>query len=134
MDPSKLNFLAIFVAALSTFLLGGIWYSKAIFGKAWARENGLTDEDLKKGNMVKIFGVSFILALIGSVNLAMFLGPTADVSFGAFAGLAAGAGWVATQVGTHYLFEHKSLTLFLINAGYSTVSLTIMGAILGAWH
>jgi Protein of unknown function (DUF1761) len=133
MDPSKLNYLAILLAALSTFLLGGIWYSPAVFGKAWMRENGFTEEGLKGGNMVKIFGTTFVLGLIAAVNLAMFLGPAADVGFGAAAGFAAGAGWVATQVGTHYLFERKSFNLFLINAGYSTVALTIMGVILGAW-
>jgi hypothetical protein len=134
MDISKLNYLAILVAALSTFFLGGLWYSPAVFGKAWLRENGFKEDDMKGANMVKLFGTTFILALIGAVNLAMFLGPQADVIFGASAGFAAGAGWVATQVGTHYLFERKSFTLFLINAGYSTVALTIMGVILGAWR
>jgi hypothetical protein len=134
MDFSKLNYFAIVVSAVSAFALGGLWYSPAVFGVAWMRENGFTKESLQGGNMMKIFGVSFILALVASINLAMFLGPSADLAFGAFAGFAAGLGWVATQIGTHYLFERKSFTLFLINAGYSTVSLTIMGLILGAWH
>ncbi|MGB4971685.1 MAG: DUF1761 domain-containing protein, partial [Cyclobacteriaceae bacterium] len=51
-----LNYWAILVSALSTFLIGGLWYSPAVFGKAWMKENGLTEEDLKKGNMAKIFG------------------------------------------------------------------------------
>jgi hypothetical protein len=50
------------------------------------------------------------------------------------AGALAGIGWVATAIGVNYLFERKSFRLFLINAGYMAVSLTIMGAILGAWH
>ncbi len=133
MDITKLNFMAIVAASLSAFALGGVWYSPALFGKAWMRENGFREEDLKGGNMVKIFGLAMILALIGALNLAFFLGPEANVGFGAFAGFAAGAGWVATQVGSHYLFERKSFKLFLINAGYSTVTLTLMGVILGAW-
>src|SRR6185295_6778118 len=118
----ELNIWAVLVAALSTFLIGGLWYSPAVFGKAWMRENGFTEEGMKGGNMVKIFGLAFVLGLIGSINLAMFLGPEADMAFGAAAGFAAGAGWVATQVGTHYLFERKSFTLFLINAGFSTIA------------
>lgn len=133
MDTSYLNYWAILVSALSTFLIGGLWYSPAVFGKAWMKENGLTEEDLKKGNMTKIFGLAFLMGLIAAINLAMFMGPEADLSFGAFAGFAAGAGWVATFVGTHYLFERKSFKLFLINAGYSIVALTIMGVIIGAW-
>lgn len=129
----EVNWLAVLVAALSTFLIGGLWYSPAVFGKAWMKENGFTEESMKGSNMVKIFGLAFILGLIASVNLAMFLGPTGDASMGAFYGFLAGFGWVATFVGTHYLFERKSFKLFLINAGYSVVSLTVMGTILGAW-
>lgn len=129
----KVNYLAVLVAALSTFLIGGIWYSPILFAKAWMRENGFNEEELKKGNMAKIFGLSFILGLIAAFNLAMFLGGESDAKMGAFYGFLAGAGWVATFIGTHYLFERKSFTLFLINAGYSIVALTVMGLILGAW-
>ena len=130
---AQLNYLALFVAALSTFLIGGLWYSPAVFGKAWMRENGFKEEDLKGRNMVKVFGLAFLLAVISAVNLAMFMGPENDPTMGALWGFLAGAGWVATFVGTHYLFERKSFTLFLINAGYSVVALTIMGIIIAAW-
>ncbi|AYB32158.1 DUF1761 domain-containing protein [Chryseolinea soli] len=127
------NYLAVIVAALSTFLVGGLWYSPALFGKAWMRENGFTEEGMKGRSMAKIFGLAFFLALISAINLAMFLGPENRPAMGALWGFAAGFGWVATFVGTHYLFERKSFALFLINAGYSVVSLTLMGVILAAW-
>lgn len=133
MDISQLNYWAILAAALSTFLIGGLWYSPAVFGKAWMRENGFTESELKKGNMTKIFGLSFFLGLIASINLAMFLGTDTGAGMGAFYGFLAGLGWVTTFIGTHYLFERKSFTLFLINAGYSVVALTVMGVIIGAW-
>src|SRR5262245_9264438 len=90
MDTYYLNYWAILVSALSTFLIGGLWYSPAVFGKAWMRENGFREEDMQGANMVKIFGLAFFLALISAINLAMFLGPQADVAFGAGAGFAAG--------------------------------------------
>lgn len=126
------NWLAVFVAALSTFLVGGLWYSPAVFGKAWMKENGLTEEQLK-GGLARVYGLAFLLGLIASINLAMFLGEESDPAMGAFWGFLAGFGWVATFVGTHYLFERKSFKLFLINAGYSIVALTVMGVILAAW-
>lgn len=129
----ELNYLAVIVAAVSTFLIGGLWYSPAVFGKAWMKENGFKEEDMKNSNMVKIFGLAFLLAFISAINLAMFLGPESDPVMGAVWGFAAGFGWVATFVGTHYLFERKSFRLFLINAGYSVVALTVMGVILAAW-
>ena len=128
----QLNYFAIIVASLSTFLIGGLWYSPVLFGKAWMKENGFKEEDMKGDNMVKIFGLAFILGLISAINLAMFIGPEQNVGTGAAYGFAAGFGWVATFVGTHYLFERKSFKLFLINAGYSVVALTVMGAIIVA--
>ncbi len=133
MDISSLNYLAIFVAALSTFLIGGLWYSPLLFSKAWMQENGFTDEDLKGGNMARIFGGSFILGFIMAFNLAAFLSDSNDLAWGITAGALAGIGWVAASMGVTYLFERKSMKLFLINAGYHVVSFLVMGAIVGVW-
>lgn len=128
-----LNIWAVIVAALSNFLIGGLWYSRGLLGRVWMRENGFTEESLKGSNMAKIFGLAFLLGLIAAANLALFLGPEDRPEMGALWGFAAGFGWVATFLGTIYLFERKSFTLFLINAGYSIVALTVMGIILAAW-
>ena len=127
------NVWAVLVAALSTLLIGGLWYSPALFGKAWMRENGFTEESMKGANMTRIFGLAFLLGIVAAINLAMFMGPENNPAMGAMWGFLAGFGWVATFVGTHYLFERRSLKLFLINAGYSIVALTVMGVILAAW-
>ena len=59
------NYLAILAAAVSTFLLGGIWYAPAVFGTAWMRECGFTEESLRRmGGTGRIFAGSFVLALI----------------------------------------------------------------------
>ena len=129
----QINYWAILVSALSTFVIGGIWYSPAVLGKAWMKENGFTEETTKKANMLKVFGLSFFLALISAFNLAMFMGPEDKPEMGALWGFLAGFGWVATFLGTYYLFEQRSFKLFLINAGYAIVSLTVMGVILAAW-
>ena len=63
-----------------------------------------------------------------------FLGAKATLSFGLFAGAATGIGWVAMSLGVTYLFEQRSLKLWLIDSGYQVVAYTLMGAILGAWH
>ncbi len=134
-DSISFNYLAILAATISTFLLGGLWYSPVLFGRAWMREMGFTEENLKaKGDTARIMGVSFVFELIIAINLAAFIGPKASLSFGLFAGAAAGFGWVALAFGVTYLFERKSLRLFLINAGYHAIAFTIMGAIIGAWR
>lgn len=133
MDLSQINYFAVIVAALISFVIGGVWYSPIMFANSWMKENGFKEEDMKNANMGKIFGTSFLLALIISFNLAAFIGPQGDFTFGLFAGFAAGFGWVAMSIGTVYLFERRSLKLFFINAGYQVVTYTIIGGILGVW-
>lgn len=126
----ELNWLAVFIAAFASFLLGGVWYSPALFGKAWQREAGLTDEQIKNGNMVRIFGLSFILSLLAAWNFGNFLGPRPSLALGIGAGASAGLLWVAGSFGINYLFERKSLKLFLINGGYHTLQFAIIGLVL----
>lgn len=130
----NLNWLAIIVAAISAFALGGLWYSPLMFLKRWMKETGLTEESGRNSNMLKVFGLAFVLSLIASFFLAMFIGQGAGAGFGALAGFMAGLGWVFTYMGIICLFESKTLAYFLINACYSVVSLTVMGFIIGIWQ
>ncbi len=43
----NINHLAVFVCALASLLIGGLWCSPLLFAKVWQRETGLTDEQLK---------------------------------------------------------------------------------------
>lgn len=128
-----INYLAVFVAALLSFVVGGLWYGP-LFGKAWMNEMGFTEESLKNANMGKIYGTSFVLALVISFNLAAFLGDKADLAWGLTAGALAGIGWVAASIGITYLFGRKTMKLFFIDAGYQAVTYTLMGGLLGVWR
>jgi hypothetical protein len=130
----EINWLAVVAAALSSFVIGGLWYSPAMFLKAWQRGAGLTDAQLQGGNPAKIYGGAFVLSLIAAAVFAMFLGPKPEIVFATSAGFAAGLCWVAASFGINYLFERKSLALFLINGGYHTVQFTVIGLVLGLWH
>ena len=132
MDLSQINYLAVGVAALSSFLIGGVWYSPILFVKAWTRETGLSDEELSK-NVGRTFGLSFALSLLIAFNLAAFLGPDADWSWGMTAGVLA-AVWVGGSLAITYAFERRSAILTLIDSGYHLVAYAVMGGILGAWH
>lgn len=134
MESIHINHLAVITAALSAFLLGSLWYSPVMFVRAWQKECGLTDEKLKEGNMVKIFGFSFIFLLVMAYNLAFFVGnPSIDTTTALGYGFLTGFGWIAMAIFVLGLFEHRSWRYMLINGGYMVVALTIMGTILGAW-
>lgn len=64
------NPIAVVVAALSTFLVGFIWYNPKVFGTIWMQESGITEEKAKQGNMVKIFGLTLVYSLLISFSLA----------------------------------------------------------------
>ncbi|MDX1627504.1 MAG: DUF1761 domain-containing protein [Fulvivirga sp.] len=128
---TSINWLAVIVATLSTFVLGAIWYGP-VFGKAWMAEHGYTEDDLKDANMAKIYGTAFILELIMAVNLAFFL-QGVSLQEGILYGFLTGFGWVAMAMGVNYLFSRNSLRLWFIDSFYFVVSFTIMGAILAGW-
>jgi len=133
MDMSAINWLAVLVAAVSGFIIGGLWYGP-LLGKTWMRVSGVTEEQTKQGNMGMIFGVSFILQLLAAIVLAMFIGPESDLTFGLMAGGSVGLFWVATSFGVVYLFEQRPFAHWAVNSGYWVVAYLVMGGILGAWQ
>jgi hypothetical protein len=130
---SGMNYLAVLVAAVAVYVLRTLWYSPAFLGKLWMAASGLTEEKTKEGNPGLIFGASFVLELVAAFVLAMFIGTEATFSLGLQTGFLAGLFWVGTALGVVYLFERRSLRLWLLNAGYMTLAFTVMGGILGAW-
>lgn len=136
MEFSNINLVSALVAAVAGFILGWIWYSP-LFGKKWQSENGFTDEYLKEGNMGMIFGIGFLLTLVMAIAMAMVVQGHEDAAIGWMEGMIhgiyAGVGFMATALGLSYVYMRKSLTIYLIDAGYQVIMLAVMGAILGAW-
>jgi len=130
----KLNFLAVIAAAVSMFLIGGVWYSKALFANVWMKENNLTEEQLAKSNKAKTFGLSFLFSLIMAFNLAMFISDESiDFTMAIFYSLCVGLGWITLAFGIVALFELRSWRYIFINGGYMIISFLVMGIIIGAW-
>jgi Protein of unknown function (DUF1761) len=129
-----LNLWAVLVAAISAFVLGGLWYAPFLFGGVWKKANGLGAGEPPAAN-ARIFILSFLLSLVMAVNLAMFLNDQkTNLAWGATAGFLAGLGWVAMGIGIVSLFERRPWSYVLVNGGYLTVALVVMGAILGGWR
>jgi len=125
------EWLPSLLSALAAFVLGGLWYSRLLFGKVWQREAGLSDEQLRSSNKARIFSVSFILCLLAAIAFSMVITPEASFFMAFHSGVGVGLFWVATSFGVNYLFELKSFKLWLINAGYHTLQFTLYGLIFG---
>lgn len=132
MELGMMDVVAVVVAAVSSFVVGGIWYGP-LFGKAWMRASGITEEKAREANMAKVMGLSFLLQLVAAAVLLMFIGPEAAPGFAVAAAAAVGLFWVAPALGVVYLFEQRPLGHWAVNAGYNVVAFTVMGIVLGFW-
>lgn len=141
MQLHHLNWLAILVAAISSMIVGFIWYSPLLFAKPWMREMGYDPNDKAKTlEMQKSAGPSyagsFVASLISAFTLALILHGlhAEDLHFGLMASFHIWLGFVATVQFTGALFAKQSMKLFAINTGYQLVCYLVMGVILVAWR
>jgi len=130
----SIHWIPVIAAALSAFLLGGIWYSPLGFHESWKAAAQLSDAQLRQRSPLRTFGGALLLSLVAAAVFALFLGPSPSLTLGLGAGFAAGLCWVAASFGINYLFECRPLKLLLINGGYHTLQFTLYGLILGLWR
>lgn len=123
-----MNYWAALLAAVSSFLLGGLWYSPALFGRLWNTENG---GQPPQGHPAKVFGVSFVFSLVAACAFAALLGPDPSLSFAVQQGLLVGFGLVAASFGINYQFAQRSFKLWLIDGGYHVAQFAVFGLVLG---
>lgn len=130
MEP---NFLAIILAGVAAWVIGAVWYN--VLGKAWQNELGFSDEYLAKGNMVVKFGLSLVCMILMcfALNFIIMAHPAGEMSIahGAFHGALAGFFYCAMSMGINYLYQQRSIKLWLIDALYQIAMLAAGGAVLG---
>lgn len=158
----EMNFMAIFAAALSTLVVGFVWYNPKVFGTIWMKESGVNPEKMKESNMLLLFGTSFFYAILISLILQMLtihqfgalgmiggdpaVAKPSYISFmadygtsfrtfkhGALHGFMTGLFFALPIIGTNALYERRSFKYTLVNGGFWIVCLTIMGGIICAW-
>ena len=129
----EINYLAAGVAAVSSFLLGGLWYSPAVFLKPWNRAMG-RDEDSSQGHPARVFGLSLVFALLSALAFAHILGPAPELKFALQTGLIVGMLIVATSFGINYQFANRPMSALFIDGGYHTGQFVLYAVILGLWH
>lgn len=127
-----LNWLAVLAAAVSAFMLGGLWYGP-LFKRVWCREAGV-DPDASPKHPARVFGIAFACSLFAAFAFAWFIGPRPDMHHAVHAGVMIGVAWVAMSFGINYAFAQRSFKLWLIDGGYHTLQFALYGLILGLWH
>lgn len=133
LEISGLNWLAILVATVAGFVIGGIWYGP-VFGDAWLSALGKTADEIQPSPTP--FIISFITALITAIVLAVFINAL-DISTlggGIVIGLLVGVGFIATAMASDSAFCGWGVNLWLIQSGYRVLYSVAMGAILAVWR
>jgi len=142
------NYLAVLVAAIVIFALGGLWYSPVLFVKKWLALQNKTEEQMRAeaaaANMPVLYISAFVTALLTALVMAHLLGHLAAAAdpnvmqpsavHGAIFGFVCWLGFAApTSYGTA-IFSGKPKQLWLLDSGYNLVAFMFAGAILGAWR
>lgn len=127
-------YLEPLIGAIAAFLLGFGWYT-ALFGKAWQAETGITDEEAQSG-MAMTHGLSFLMMIVLSFAINFIIGFHAieDQTFvhGGFHGMMAALMYCVPAITINYLYQKKSLKLWLIDAGYVVAFCALSGAVMSA--
>ena len=133
-----INVWAVLTGTLALWGLGALWYSPLLLGKIWQKEVGFKEEEITKMNMLMVFGLSFLamLFMVWALNFVINSHKPEEVSmlrglhYGAFTGFF----FSMMTMGINYLYQRRSLKLWLIDGFYMILGLGMAGMILGAWR
>ena len=137
------NYLAILVAAIVIFFLGGLWYSKILFAKRWIALQGRTEEQMKaqaaSANMPLMYLSAFVTAFLTAWVMAYLIahmGAVTEINagHGAMFGVICWLGFAAPTSYATALFSGKPRQLWLIDTTYNLVSFVLAGIILAVWR
>lgn len=134
----QVNLWAVLLAALSSMVVGSIWYSKGVFGTVWGK---LAKVDMsgtpKSSEMAWLLGTTFVASLITAYVLAhvtylanrffgnSFVSDALQTAFWLWLGL------TAARVYVHDAFESRPTKLTVLTTGHELVTLLLMGLIIG---
>ncbi len=131
-----INYLAILIAAVASWLAGAVWYMA--LAKPWMAANGMTPEQVHEGRNRPGAFLPFLYAFLAAVviawvlaGLVAHLGPV-TLRSGIISGLFCWAGFVFTTMLVNNRFAMRSPKLLLIDGGYWLLVLVLSGAVIGA--
>ena len=138
MPHVHINYLAVVVAAVAAFAIGGIWYSPLLFAKQWVKAHGYSEERVNEmqKSAGKAYAVSLLCQLLIALAIAVLVGYL-HLSLcvqGLKLGLLIWAGFAFPLGLMANVFSDKRITVFYIDAGYQLVYLLIIGSIVTVWQ
>lgn len=127
-----IDFALLTVMAISAFLIGGIWYSKLLFGVPWCRYAGI-DMEKPQAHPARVFGVSLLLSALAAYGFLFVFGQPESLYASIHHGLLAGFFFVFSSFGINYQFANRPWPMLLIDGGYHLLQFATYGLIVGIW-
>ncbi|MBA2477409.1 MAG: DUF1761 domain-containing protein [Sporichthyaceae bacterium] len=132
-----LNWLAVLVAGVAFFALGGLWYSNLMFGKQWSLAVGWEAPEGERPP-VSLYLMPLATCLVSAVGLAMLaVATTSDtVGEGVVLGLVTGIALAASALVVTGFFDPKKprpMVWVAITSGYHVVGFVVVATIVSAW-
>lgn len=131
MDFGQVSWVAVLVAGVVFFGIGGVWYGP-LFADRWQRASGVSEEIARASNLPMVFISTFVLELIAALGIALVIGEDATPVDGLLTGLLLTLLLVLPVLGVLSVFERKNWDLWWLNAGYNLIGFMAMGAVIGA--
>lgn len=131
MSFSGINYWAVLLATIFGYVLGGLWYSRKMFLKAWI--NALGHQAPEKHGILAYL-LAFIFQLISAYGLAVLLGKSPALITSLWTGFWVGLFFVTTSLGMNYVFSSRRLRLLLIDGGYHVAKFILYGFIIAVWR
>jgi hypothetical protein len=141
-DATVLNYFAVLLAGLASFVFGAAWYGA--LAKPWLAARGLAPGAPQPlPARLGPIPVPYLIALLAELVMAwMLAGVVLHLARGGLApsprtaAISAGflwLGFVVTTLGVNHAFQGAKTTLTLIDGGHWLGVLLIQGTIIGAW-
>lgn len=135
----QVNYLAVFLAAASTMVVGSIWYAKGVFGNTWAKLAKVDmSKPVKASQMAWLMGSTFVASLVTAYVLAHvtylsfnffdydFLQAALTTAFWLW------LGFTAARIYTHDAFEGRRKKLTALTVTHELVTFMVMAAVIGS--
>ncbi|MGA3150546.1 MAG: DUF1761 domain-containing protein [Candidatus Saccharimonadales bacterium] len=135
MPSVDINYWAVLVAAIINMMIGSLWYSPSLFGKAWSKLVGKSMKDMRANGQAG-YAILALGALVQSWILVHFIEYAGSTTIweGVVTGFWLWLAFVAIVMAGSMIFEGRPWKLWRINAGYFLAVLVINGALLAAWR
>lgn len=132
----EVNYLAVVLAAISSMVVGSIWYARPVFGNLWIKL-AKPNMNMSKSQSTYAIVTTLLVSLVTAYVLAhvtylsnaffgnSFLQDAVTTAFWLWLGL------TAARFITHDAFEGRRKKLTLLNIAHELVTLVIMALIIG---